>query len=305
MTPLIILLYTLFASSFTMGKLLSTHTSPIFLTAIRMILGGFILLLYQIITASHRTVTIKRSDLWALFQIMLFGVYFNYILRFWALAYLPSFKTCFLFNFSPFFSSFYSYFAFNEKLSKQQWIGLLIGFCGMIPVLISNTNEIDLPEKFFISLPEVAVLISVAMHSYSWILVRHLVKHRSYNPTFINSTTMTVGGLLALITSFALEVVPPLENSATFIGWLLFVVLVSNVFCHNLYGYLLKTYTATFLSFCAFLTPILAAILGSVFLNEKIGPSFYLSVVVVFIGLYLFYKHEIDQIKKQVLLSAE
>lgn len=292
---LIFLLYTLFASSFTTGKLLSGQTTPIFLTGIRMILGGGILLLYQYFSKKQKQ-SLTWHDLISLLQIMLFGVYFNYILRFWALAFLPSFKTCFFFNFSPFLSSLYSYFAFNERLSKNQWLGLLIGFIGMIPMLVSNNNDIALTETFFISLPEIAVLISVAMHSYSWILVRHLVKERHYTPTFINSTTMTLGGILALITSLSCETIPVIHHKANFYTWLLFVVLVSNVFCHNLYGHLLKTYTATFLAFCSFLTPLFAAVLGSVFLGETIGNAFYLSSIVVFAGLYLFYQDELKKI---------
>lgn len=295
---LIFLLYTLFASSFTTGKLLSEQTTPIYLTGIRMILGGGILLIYQWFF-KKKPHQITRSDGIKLLQIMLFGVYFNYILRFWALAFLPSFKTCFFFNFSPFLSSLYSYFAFNERLSKKQWLGLLVGFIGMIPMLISNNNDIALSETFFISLPEIAVLISVAMHSYSWILVRHLVKERGLTPTFINSTTMTIGGILALITAVLFETIPVIHNQASFYTWLLFVVLVSNVFCHNLYGHLLRTYTATYLAFCSFLTPLFAAVLGSVFLKETIGPAFYLSSIIVFVGLYLFYQDEIQAIAKK------
>jgi len=295
---LIILLYTLFASSFTTGKILSSQTSPIFLTGIRMILGGGILLIYQLFSKKN-PMKITFYDLINLLQIMLFGVYCNYILRFWALAFLPSFKTCFFFNFSPFLSSLYSYFAFQERLSLKQWLGLFVGFIGMIPMLISNNNnDIDLPTTFLISLPEIAVLISVAMHSYSWIIVRHLVKERGYTPTFINSTTMTLGGICALSTSLFLETIPHIHNKTNFFTWLLFVVLVSNVFCHNLYGHLLRTYTATFLAFCSFLTPLFAAVLGAIFLNETVGISFYISSGVVFIGLYLFYQDEIEAIKK-------
>ena len=47
MAPLIILMYALFASSFTMGKILVSYGPPIFLTGIRMFIAGSILLIYQ------------------------------------------------------------------------------------------------------------------------------------------------------------------------------------------------------------------------------------------------------------------
>lgn len=298
---LILLLYTLFASTFTLGKLLSGSTSPIFLTAIRMLLGGSILSVYQYIYGKQAK-KFQWADLGLFAQVMICGVYCNYILRFWALAYLPSSKACFLFNFSPFLSSLYSYLLFNERLTHNQWVGLAIGFIGMIPMLISSSpGEQITSSGWLISLPEIAILLSVAMHSYSWIIVRRLVKHKEYDPTFINSTTMSVGGILALITALSIENIPPVQDTTSFLGGLLFVVLVSNVFCHNLYGHLLKTYTATFLAFASFLTPLFAAVLGSLFLHEIITWHFYVSVVVVFAGLYLFYKDELESMRQERL----
>lgn len=44
---LVLLLYMLFASTFTMGKAALAYTTPIFFTAIRMFAGGTLLLIYQ------------------------------------------------------------------------------------------------------------------------------------------------------------------------------------------------------------------------------------------------------------------
>jgi drug/metabolite transporter (DMT)-like permease len=61
-----------------------------------------------------------------------------------------------------------------------------------------------------------------------------------------------------------------------------------------LYGYLLKKYTATFLAFAGFLGPLFSAFYGWLFLSEVITWHFYLSAVLVFAGLYMFYKHELE-----------
>ena len=65
-----------------------------------------------------------------------------------------------------------------------------------------------------------------------------------------------------------------------------------------LYGYLLKSYTTTFLSFAGFLSPLFGALYGWVFLSEKISWHFYLSCAIVFAGLYLFYQDELTQRKE-------
>ena len=300
---LIILLYALFGSSFPISKTLLGFVNPIFLTGIRMIIAGSILLLYQYFYA-HDRFTFRFKNIWYYLQIVFFGIYLTYILRFWGLAYLSSAKTAFLFNVMPFFSAFYSYLVFREKLTRQQWAGLVIGFIGFIPILMSSsTSEKNLGELFFISWPELAVLAAVGCQSYSWIIMRRMIREKSYAPSMINGMTMFTGGILALVTdrilyffsySSALAAgVEPLGNPTTFLGLLALVILISNIICHNLYAYLLGTYTATFLAFCGFLGPLFSAFYGWLFLSEKITWHFYVSASIVFVGLYLFYQHEL------------
>lgn len=300
----IILLYALFSSSFSMGKILLRYTSPIFLTGIRMFIAGLILLGYQYFYA-NKHFRFKKKHIWFYAQIVIFGIYITYILRFWALDYLTSSKTCFLYNMSPFLSSFYSYIFFHEKMTRKQWVGLCIGLLGLIPILLTTSpGEVSIGEISFLSLPEIAVLISVAMHSYSWIVMRKLVRDKSYSPMMVNGISMTAGGFLALITAFIFEGWFPVTNVKPFLGWLTLVILISNIICYNLYGYLLRKYTATFLSFAGFSAPLFAAFYGWIFLSEKVTWNFYISTVIVFIGLYLFYQDELGQPKpREELIS--
>jgi len=296
---LIIVLYALFASSFSMGKVLLQYTTPIFLVGSRMLAGGLILLFYQYVSP-RQNFYFKKRHLWLFLQIVLFGVYFNYVLRFWALKSLTSSKTCFIYNLAPFMSAIYSYYFFKEKMSSRKIAGLVIGFLGMIPILLTtSTTEQTIGEMFFISLPELAVIISVALHAYSWIVMRKLVKDKNYSPTLVNGLTMTAGGILALITSFAYGQILPVTNIIPFSGWLAAVVIISNIICFNLYARLLRKYSATFLSFAGFLAPLFAALYGWGFLKEKISWHFYVSSILVFIGLYIFYKEEAKQINQE------
>ena len=194
-------------------------------------------------------------------------------------------------------SAIYSYFFFKERITPRKMIGLLIGFIGMIPILITtSSSEQILGEISIISLPEFAVIVSVALHSYSWVVMRKLVKDKSYSPIMVNGITMSAGGLLALMIVPFMAATPLVVSKVVpFSGWLLTIVLISNVVCYNLYGSLLKKYSATFLSFAGFLCPLFAALYGWGFLGEKISWHFYLSSFLVFIGLYIFYREEVKE----------
>jgi drug/metabolite transporter (DMT)-like permease len=259
-----------------------------------MFIAGSILLIYQFCYA-HHDLKFNWRNKWYYAQIIIFGIYLTYILRFIGLGTLTSSKTAFLFNLMPFFSAFYSFLMFKEKLTRQQWVGLAIGFLGFIPILkTTSPAEKSFGEIFFVSWPELAVLAAVAAQSYSWIIMRKLVKEKSYAPSMINGMTMTAGGVLALITAFFWEGKQEMADPGAFLSWLILVILISNIVCHNLYAYLLKRYTATFLAFAGFLGPLFSAFYGWLFLAEKITWHFYASAIIVFIGLYLFYQHELQ-----------
>lgn len=296
---LIILLYALFGASFPISKILLGFVDPIFYTGIRMFIAGGILLIYQY-SYAHHSFHFKLKHSWLYLQVIFFGVYFTYILRFWGLHELTAAKTAFLFNVAPFFSAIYSYFFFKEKLTRQQWFGLVLGFIGFIPLLItSSATERFIGEILFLSWPELAVLAAVASHSYSWIVMRKLIRDKSYAPAMVNGITMLSGGILALITSFIFEEPQTMADPGLFLSWLALVILISNIVCHNLYAHLLRKYTATFLAFAGFLGPLFSAFYSWLFLSEKITWHFFASSIIVFIGLFMFYKHELVAIEPE------
>jgi drug/metabolite transporter (DMT)-like permease len=292
---LIVLLYALWASSVTASKILIQYSQPIFLTGIRMFVAGALLLGYQYFFARH-AFEFKRSHLTSYAQIIFFGIYATYILRFWAFESVSATKAMFLFNLSPFFSTLYSYFFLNEKLSRTQWAGLSLGFIGLIPVLLTTSKgELALGEFYFLSWQECAIIVSVAMHSYSWIVMKKLVRDRSNSPMVINGICMSMGGLMALVTSVCVEGWAPVTNVAYFFSVLAFVIIISNIICHNLYCYLLREYSATLVSFGGFLGPPFAAFYGWILFGESITWHFYVTFCIVGFGLYLFYKDEFNK----------
>lgn len=298
---LIVILYGLFGSSFVFGKILLEYASPLFLTGARFTLGGFLLLAYQY-WHPQQQFKFRCKHMWWYTQIVVLGILITYVLRFSALRDMPAAKTNFLYNLSPFMSSLFSYFIFGEKMTSRKWLGLAIGCLGLLPILISSSpTEQTVGGIIFLSWPEIAIIVSVATHTYSWIVMRKLVRDKSYSPMMVNGITMTAGGILALSLSLITEGYVPIasEHITQFALTLGAVILISNIICYNLYGYLLKKHTATFLSFAGFLGPLFTAFYGWIFLNESVTWHFYLSSIIVFFGLYLFYQEELQDQSKE------
>jgi drug/metabolite transporter (DMT)-like permease len=295
----IILMYALWASSMPISKYMLRFSSPLFLAGARFFVSGVAIFAYQYFW-NRGSFKFQKKHWWSYAEIALFGVCITYMLRFWALQDMSATKTCFLYNLSPFVSSFYSYLMFRERITPRQWLGLTIGFLGLIPILTTSSGpEARMGEFLYISWQEFAVLISIATHSYSWIVMRKLVRYKNFSAMAVNGITMTAGGLALLLGSLFFEVwyqgTQPVTEVGTFFTWLIVVVLLSNVICHNMYASLLKKYTATFMSFAGFIAPLFTALYGWAFLDEIITWHFYLSSVIVFIGLFLFYKDELNK----------
>ncbi|SRR6266404_6175292 len=307
---LIILMYLLFASTFTLGKAALAYVPPFLLIGMRMILGGGLLLGYYTLIKKQK-ISIRSADYSLFLRIILFHIFCAYTLEFWALEYVTSAKACLLYNLSPFITAVFSYFLFHERLSYRQICGLIIGFVGFIPILIAQTPLERIGwHVSFLSIYEIALIVSVTSSAYGWMVVKNLI-HRKYPLLLINGISMTGGGILALILSLFTEgflglrevvvVSPQLvdlfgiagERLIMLSGYCLALVIIANIIGYNLYGYLLSRYSATFLSFAGFMTPLFAALLGWLFLGEQVTWHFFATISMVILGLYLFHEKKL------------
>ncbi len=209
-------------------------------------------------------------------------------------------KTCFFYSLCPFFSALFSYLHFGEKMNGRKWLGMGIGFMGFIPVLASQKGAGELLSSFaYLSWPEISMLAAAACTSYGWILLRLLVKGESISPLMANGASMLIGGSFALFHSLLVDSWTPIpvlfENIPLFLQGTLMMTLISNVICYNLYGLVLRKYTATFVSFMGLLSPIFASLNSWIILGEKPSMIIFASTGIVSIGLWLVYSAELKQ----------
>lgn len=293
----VILLYALFASVFAIGKTGLNYSQPLFFVGSRMFMAGIIILAYQYVF-NRKEFVFKKEHMRRILFLALFSIYLTNILEFWGLKYLTSFKTCFIYSLSPFMSALLSYYMFEEKMGLRKWLGLIIGFIGFLPILLNETStEEQTGHLLLFSWAEISVMGAAICAVYGWILLRQLVKENGYSPFMVNGLSMTIGGGMALVHSFFIESWNPLPVSEfiPFFECAFLLILISNLICYNLYGFLLKRFSATFLSFAGFITPLFSAFFGWYYLGEAVTWPFYVSAVIVFAGLLTFYQQELKQ----------
>ena len=198
---------------------------------------SFILHLLQ-----KESLLLKKNQWLHLFLLSICAVYLTNILELWGLKYLSAGKTCLLFSLSPFLTALFSYFEWGETLTKKKILGLILGFLGILPIIINSQNEAAHAEFLYVSLAELAVLGAIVCSVYGWVILRKLGNDLEMSIPLANGYSMCIGGMLALIQSYFTESwsPSPVTEWAPFLEGFFVLLIVSNLICYNLYGYLLK-----------------------------------------------------------------
>ena len=276
-----------------LGKAALNYSAPLFYIGSRMAIGGFIVLAGYY--ALYRKISIDKKDMFLLVQIMFFQLYISRSFEIYAISQLTIARVCILYTLGPFIAAGFSYWIFNEQMTSKKMVGMIIGLIGIMPmVALSATKE---SGQGLWSPVGALLLVAVVCNTYGYILIRVLVKKRNYHPILITALAMLGGGVCTLLTSFLVEsplLIEPV-NIRSFLMILLLVIVFGNIIAYSLYGFLLRRYTNTFVSFTGFLYPLFGALFGWIFFGERVSYTFFYSIIMVAFGLYVFYHEELSQ----------
>ncbi|NGX40283.1 MAG: S-adenosylmethionine/S-adenosylhomocysteine transporter [Candidatus Anoxychlamydiales bacterium] len=293
------MLFAMWSSCFAIGKMAIFSSTPLFFTAIRMLFASILILGFMLLKKKSQ-LKVSKKQLGAICLLAILSMYLNNALEFYGLKYISASKTCFIYSLTPIFAAILSYFHFKEKLTPMKILGMAVALLGIIPVFFMQSGSEKLNSSFFhLSLPEIAVIAAVFLSVYGWILLRKLVKDNAVSPLTANGIGMLLGGIFAITHSLILDKWTPIPvaagHSGAFIQGIVFYTIISNVICYNLYGYLLKRFTATFMSFVGLLSPIFASFSEWILLKTPPSPLILGSTCVIIFGLWLVYKAELKQ----------
>ena len=291
---LIILLYALLALTFPLAQLVITYANPLFAITFRMFIAGALLLGYCFI--ARQSIVIKRSDIWLFVQAAFFHIYLAFVPEYWSLLYLSALKVNLIYCLTPFISALFEYVIYKQYLSRQKIVGICVAFIGMMPLFLSASKSAPLAQTAtYFFLPELALIVAVISATYAWFIIKKL-NASGYSLPFINGTAMIGGALMTLIHLLIVQPPQPLVTSmAPFLYTIALLILISNIFGYNLYGWLLKKYSVTLLTLAGFMSPIFGAFYEWLFFRTYVTWPYVIAFIFIFAGLYIFSKEEATQ----------
>jgi len=295
---MIFLAYFFLATAISANKALLAFLPPSFFVGIRMLTAGSIMIAYNYFRSKRMRFSYFKHDILKIIIISLFTSFIPSILKAYGFKHMFSSKAALMGSIDPFVTAIYAYILFSEKLTWKKFLGIIIGFLGITLIVVSRSPiEEPLLAWLQISYPELALIGSVAIGRYGWILIRSLLKKERYKPTEINGLTMFVSGILALITSYFIDSPGSINITSIpkFLSLFTYTIFAGNILGYALFAKCFATYNITFVSLAGFSITIFVTLIGWLFLGEPITPIFVLSSFIIFAGLVIFH---LDGLKK-------
>jgi drug/metabolite transporter (DMT)-like permease len=212
----------------------------------------------------------------------LFSFSIPFALVYWGQQYIPSGLSSILFALYPLIVGIFSHFMLqSEPLNIFKISGIILGFSGVVMIFARNINW----NTENTTLGMAAIIISSILQALSLVLIKKYGK--DMDPFHLNFAGMLIGLLLLLLFAVTFENASDIKLDSIGIGSVLYLGILGSVVTFSIYFWMLKHIEAVYLSLLAFVTPILAIILGAIILNEKLDVQIFYGGAFVLTGILL------------------
>lgn len=209
-----------------------------------------------------------------------FAFTFPYGLVYWAEQYIPSGLTSILFAIMPFSIILFTHLMIkNNVITPNQIIGVVIGFVGVV-IIFSDSLRIEFSLYFFGML---AALFSALIQAFVAVVIKKYGK--DLHPLSMNFLPLLMGGLIMIPAGLIFEDKSNWKFDFIAISSIIYLALFGTVVTFTIYYWLIKKMNIVILSLNAFITPVVAVILGWIVLNEKLSLQVLIGSLLVFIGI--------------------
>ena len=169
----------------------------------------------------------------------------------------------------------------TERLAGRQWLGMLVGFSGIVALFATDIVRIS-PQAVTMGL---LLLLGPMAVTFSTALMK--LRATGASSALLNRDSMALGGVLLLALSFVFERGQPIRFTPMAIGSVLYLAIAGSVITFGIYVWLLRTVAAYRLSTVSYVIPAIAIWLGASVGNEPVRSSTLLGTALVIVGVAL------------------
>ncbi|MBK8371863.1 MAG: EamA family transporter [Saprospiraceae bacterium] len=250
------------------------------LASIRQIIAGTAFLVYFFV---KKYTLPERSDYLPLIILAILNFVMSNGLSTWGVMYIPAGLGSIIGAIFPFWIVILGFIGENTKPPVRSLAGLVIGFSGICIIFYDHVLDFVKPDFRF------GIFLSL-FSTFTWALgTLYTKKHaKRFNPYFGLGFQLTISGIIL----FIISLYNPGTLSLVEIPWQAWVSIIYLVVFGSMIGFIAYIYALQHLpteqtAIYAYINPIVAIIMGSIFLHEKTGLFILAGVITTLTGVYL------------------
>ena len=253
---------------------------PFYAASLRFLVAMSILFLINLVRGSSLPTDTESRKIYLIAGLLSFS--FPFALVYWGQQYIPSSLSSILFALYPLIVGIFSHFLLpSEPLNVFKVFGIVLGFSGVVMIFARDVEW----NTGSATLGMVAIIASSILQAWSLILIK---KHgKDIDAFHLNFGGMLIGFVILALFALIFENFSDVKLDLKGVGSVFYLGILGSVVTFSVYFWMLKKVEAVYLSLLAFVTPILAVILGSIILNEKLDYHVAYGCGFVLIGILL------------------
>lgn len=263
------------------SKISALHIPGFFVAGVRQFISGLILVVY------FKAIGFKWPDKKSLTYITIQGVLLLCIsngLFTWALEYIPSGLAAIIGGLMPLFVALFSVlFLRFAKFTLWMVVGLLVGFGGIATIFYEHLQDL-IDAKFALGI----CLSLTAVISWSFGTVYASQHKPTIHLLFSVGLQMLIAGIIMLtISGFSGNYINLVNANTDALLSLLYLIIIGSLLTYSAYVFAVSKLPPTQVSIYAFINPIVAIVLGWLWLHEKITINVITGTLITLAGVYL------------------
>lgn len=248
--------------------------------SIRFLSAGIIFLSIHLIR--KKKILVSRKMLLIYLQYGLINFSLCYFLTYWGAKYVFSNLGAILWSLLPLFVAGMAHFCIpDDRLNLRKALGMLIGLFGAILLLTQGENL----GEGEVTLGLLAILLSVFLAAWPNVYLK--MQNEKVDSYHLNGFGMSFAGLVFSIFYFFYERGQTIPLDFNNVGAVFFLTVPGTVLTWGIYIWLFNYLPVTQISYTAFYPPIVASLVGWLFLGESLPFIAIVGSAMIIAGGYL------------------
>lgn len=267
---------------------LNAGMPPMYGVGIRFFFSG--LLFFLILLFRKESIPINKQTIKLYLSFALLNFSLSYGITYWATQYIYSSISAIIWGLFPAVTSLIAHFMIpndpNERLTQNKLLALGIGFIGL--TIIFSNQTIDFSSNSFIGI--LLLMCAVVAAAYPSVLYK---KHsKEVNHYQMNAVCQLITGVVMLSLSYFIETEDTMQLVWTneLILSTIYLIVLGGVVSWGIYFWLYQHLTVIQVTYVAIFPPIVAIIIGWIFLNEVLTIKEIIGTIFILSGSVLIYR---------------